>query len=60
MTTTQKVTTVKTKVYPEPSLDVIEWECPECKQNQKQYTYRIKDKNKLQCERCGKICIRKK
>lgn len=59
MTTKQEVTTVKAKVYPEPKLDVIEWKCPECKQNQKQYTYRIKDINKLQCENCGKIFTRK-
>ena len=59
MTTKQKVTTVKAKVYCEPSLDVVEWKCPKCKQDQKQYTYRIKD-NKLQCENCGKISIREK
>ena len=60
MTTAKKVTTVKTKVSPEPTLNVIEWECPKCKQKQKQYAYRIKDKNKLQCALCGKIFTREK
>ena len=55
MATMQEVTTVKTKIYPEPVADIIEWECPECGQNQKQYTYHVKDITKLQCERCGKI-----
>ena len=54
----QKTTTVKVKVYSEPVADVIEWECPECGQNQKQYTYHIEDIVKLQCERCGKSFTR--
>ncbi len=54
MTITQETSTVKAKVYPEPTCDVIEWKCPECEQNQKQYTYHIKDINELHCERCGK------
>lgn len=54
MTVMQKTTTVKAEVYPEPVADVIEWECPECEQNQKQYTYHIKNIDKLECERCGK------
>ena len=54
----QKTTTVKTKVYPEPIADVIEWKCPECGQNQKQYTYHIEDIDKLRCERCGKTFTR--
>lgn len=58
MTIMQEVTTVKTKVYTEPTADVIEWECPECGQNQKQYTYHIRDIDKLQCERCGKTFTR--
>lgn len=58
MTIMQEVTTVKAQVYPEPIADVIEWECPECGQNQKQYTYHIKDIDKLHCERCGKTFTR--
>jgi len=54
MTVLQETTIVKVKVYPEPVADVIEWECPECKQNQKQYTYHIQDIKKVECERCGK------
>ena len=58
MTIMQEVTTVKAKVYPEPTCNVIEWECPECGQNQKQFTYRIEDIDKLHCERCGKTFTR--
>jgi len=54
----QKTTAVKAKVYPEPIADVIEWECPECGQNQKQYTYHIKDIKKLHCERYEKTFTR--
>ena len=54
----QKATTVKAKVYPEPIADVIEWECPVCGQNQKQYTYHLEDIDKLHCERCGKTFTR--
>ena len=56
----QKTTTVKTEVYKEPIADVIEWECPECEQNQKQYTYHIEDIEKVTCERCGKSFTREK
>jgi len=55
----QKATTVKAEVYPEPRADVIEWDCPECKQHQKEYTYHIEDIDKLHCERCGKTFTRK-
>lgn len=54
MTIMQKTTTVKVKVYPEPTAAVVEWKCPECGQNQKQYTYNIENIVKVQCERCGK------
>ena len=54
----QKTTTVKAKVYPEPIADIIEWECPECRQNQKEYTYHLEGRNKLQCERCGKTFLK--
>ena len=57
MTTAEKVTTVKTKIHKEPTLDVIEWECPKCEHKQKQYAYRVKDTKKLQCENCRKIFI---
>jgi len=54
MAVLQKIITVEAKVYPEPIADVIEWTCPGCKQHQKEYTYHIQDRNKVQCERCGK------
>lgn len=55
----QNITVVKAKLYPEPIADVIEWGCPECKQNQKEYTYHIEDRDKLQCKRCGSTFTRK-
>ena len=58
MTVTQEVKTVKAKVYPETLPDVIEWECPVCKQNQKQYTYHLEDIDMLHCERCGESFTR--
>lgn len=54
----QKTTTVKVKIYPEPIAGIVEWKCPECGQNQKQYTYNIKNIVKVQCERCGKTFTR--
>lgn len=54
----QGTTVVEAKVYPEPGADIIEWACPECKQNQKEYTYNIEDRKKLQCKRCGRTYTR--
>lgn len=58
MTILQETTTVRAKVYSEPIAKIIEWECPECGQNQKEYTYHIKDRTELTCERCGKTFTR--
>jgi len=58
MTIMQETTIVRAKIYPEPVVDVIEWECPECGQNQKEYTYHIEDRKELYCERCDKSFIR--
>lgn len=54
----QKTTIVRAKIYPEPTADIIEWLCPECGQNQKEYTYHIEDRHELQCERCGSTFTR--
>lgn len=52
------ITHVKAKVYPECKADVIEWDCPECEQHHKEYTYHIEDRRKLYCKRCGKTFTR--
>ena len=50
----QKTTIVKVNVHPEQVANVIEWDCPECEQHNKEYTYHIKNRKKVECERCGK------
>ena len=54
----QKTTVVKAEVHPEQIPDVIEWDCPECKRHNKEVTYHIEDRKKLQCKSCGKIFTR--
>ncbi len=55
----QNITVVKANLYSEQIANVIEWGCTECKKNQKEYTYNIEDRYKLQCKRCGSTFTRK-